>query len=88
MTEMKQCECGAEFKRSRNDYTVRCPACREARRHKAPVVVDDYVARINRMIAAVAREDAEAGREMRTGPRGAEHPIYRAAYEAAATEAR
>jgi len=42
--------------------------------------VDDYVARVERMIATVAAEDARAGREMRGGPRGADHPTYRAAY--------
>ena len=32
-SETKRCRsCGAEFKKSRADFTVRCPACRAARR--------------------------------------------------------
>jgi uncharacterized Zn finger protein (UPF0148 family) len=36
MSETKTCrDCGAEFARSRADVTVRCPACRKARRGDA-----------------------------------------------------
>lgn len=36
MTNQKQCACGAWFKRSRADTTVRCPACRAKRKTTLP----------------------------------------------------
>jgi len=33
--DLKTCQCGARFKRSRTDSTVRCPDCRGGRRRSA-----------------------------------------------------
>jgi DNA-directed RNA polymerase subunit RPC12/RpoP len=58
----KCCDCDAEFKRSKADATVRCPACRK-RRRRAPEI-SAYEAKAidakSRAYAARRAEDKEA----------------------------
>lgn len=63
MTDMKKCiDCSAEFKRSRADRTVRCPACRADRAGRTRT--SDAERRMHEAHAAMA-EVQMAGRAFR-----------------------